>query len=132
MMWLMMLAWVVDPAWAVDDPDRTRSVPKGVEVFDPARVEAGKSYSAFVIGFPGQAARLVSPSRYAVTYLEGLLRCGNADAAGINNVQDGRWWTVVFTVHAIKETAVEQPVGSGVWTWRTEFDCTIASLSAAG
>ena len=132
MIWAMVLARLIGPAFALDDPDRERSVPEGVEVFDPSRVEAGKSYSAFVIGFPGDARRFVSPSRYTVTYLEGLLRCGNADAAGMSKVQDGRWWTVVFAVHAIKESAVEAPVGSGAWAWRTEYDCTIASLTAPG
>ena len=116
---------------ALDDPDRSRSVADGVEVFTPGMVEAGKSYSAFVIGFPDRPGPFVSPSRYAVSYTEGLLRCGNADEAGMGNVRDGRWWTVVFAVHAIKETAVEHPAGSGLWSWRPEYDCTITSLSAA-
>ena len=130
MTWMVLLAWAIEAAFALDDPDRRRSVSQGVEVFAPETVEAGKSYSAFVIGFPDRPGPLVSPSRYVVSYFDGLLRCGNANEAGMNKVRDGRWWTVVFTVHAIKETAIEQPAGSGTWGWRTEYDCTIVSLSA--
>ena len=131
MMLIIVFAWAIGAPLALDDPDRLRSVPEGVEVFMPGTVEAEKTYSAFVIGFPDRPGTFVSPSRYAVMYLEGLLPCSNAAEAGMGSVRDGRWWSVVFTVHAIKETAVETPIGSGVWAWRTEYDCTITSLSPA-
>ena len=97
--------------------------------YDGVEVQVGKVYEAFLIRFVERDEVYLSPSRYRVAYTPDALQCRNADAFPITAA--GAWWTVTFEVHAVHETAVEEPSGSGNWNWRHAIDCTIQSLTPA-
>ena len=129
MMFLLVTLLLGLPASAGADPDEHRPVKEGHLRYDGVQVQVGKVYEAFLIRFVDRDEVYLSPSRYRVAYTADALQCRNADAFPISGAGD--WWTVTFAVHAVHETAVEEPAGSGTWGWRHAIDCTIESLVRA-
>mgnify|MGYP004204018617 CR=1 FL=1 len=115
-------------ARAVDDPDRVRKVPEGQEVYTGPDVRVGGVYEAFIIRFKDRQAPLLSPSRFKVAYEEGTLQCRNADAFSIGDDATGAWHKISFEILSVKESAIEDPPGSGNWGWARTIDCDIKSL----
>ena len=126
---LLTIMSLLQPAIAGADPDEHRPVKEGHLRYDGVEVQVGKVYEAFLIRFVERDEVYLSPSRYRVAYTPDALKCRNAEAFPINT--PGAWWTVTFEVHAVHETAVEEPQGSGNWGWRHAIDCTIQSLVPA-
>ena len=122
---------VSSPATAGSDADQNRAVAEGAVAFAQEGVEAGETYEGFLIAFPERSEVYLSPSRYRVTYIANALQCRNADQFSLASIRDGRWWKVVFEVLAVKESAVEDPPGSGKWAWRTSYDCVLKDLQPA-
>ena len=119
------------PAQAGADLDQHRRVADGLLAYNKDSVEVGKRYEAFLIGFDERPDLYLSPSRYRVSYSANALQCRNATEFDWVAVRNGRWWTVVFEVLAIKETANESPPGSGQWSWEHSYDCVIHDLRHA-
>jgi len=113
------------------DPDEHRPVKDGHVRYDGDQVQVGNVYEAFLIRFVDRDEVYLSPSRYRVAYTPNALQCRNEDAFPIEGESRGSWWVVTFEVHAVRETAVEEPAGSGNWGWRHQIDCTIRTLVAA-
>ena len=112
------------------DPDSHRKAPEGQEVFVSAdAVKVGGVYEAFLIRFEDRDAAFLSPSRFRVAYTENVLQCRNGEDYAVPETQFGQWHKISFEVLALKETAAESPPGSGNWTWNTQIDCRITSLS---
>ena len=113
------------------DPDAHRKVANGVEPYATDTVQVGGTYEAFLIAFTDRSEVYLSPSRYRVSYIANALTCRNTDEVPIDQIRDGQWWTVVFEVLAVKETAIEDPPASGKWTWQHSYDCIIKDLQHA-
>ena len=118
-------------AFAGDDPDRKRTVPEGQTVYTGPDVRVGAIYEAFLIRFQDRQLPFLSPSRFKVEYLEGALKCRNGDQYRIGSDATGSWHKVSFEVLAVRESAIEEPPGSGNWGWAKTFDCDIKSLKLA-
>jgi hypothetical protein len=125
--WALFLVFTT-PAFAGADPDLHRKVPEGSQVYDGETAEVGAIYEAFLIHFEDSAIVYLSPSRYRVAYAPNALACRNADQFPIDPARFGRWWRVVFEVLAVRETAEEDPPGSGKWAWKKQFDCLYKEL----
>lgn len=119
------------PAFAGADPDEHRRVGEGREAFLVDNVQVGGTYEAFLIGFPDRPGYYLSPSRYRVSYIPNALQCRNESDFAFEEARNGHWWTVVFEVFAVKETAIEDPPGSGKWSWRHSYDCSLKKLDPA-
>ena len=130
---VMFSLWTIisllQPVMAGADPDEHRPVQEGHLRYDGVGVQVGKVYEAFLIRFEERDEVYLSPSRYRVAYTPDALQCRNSESFPISAA--GAWWTVTFEVHAVHETAVEEPPGSGNWGWRHAIDCTIQSLTPA-
>ena len=126
MLLLLNTLLFLSPAIAGADPDEHRPVKEGHHRYDGVEVQVGKVYEAFLIQFVDRDDVYLSPSRYRVAYTANALQCRNAASFPITAA--GAWWTVTFEVHAVHETAIEEPVGSGNWGWKHAIDCTIRSL----
>ena len=125
-----LLLPLLSVAHAGADPDSHRKAPEGQEVYVSAdAVQIGGVYEAFVIRFKDRESAFLSPSRFRVTYSENVLQCRNAAEYAIPEGQYGQWHKVSFEVLALKETAAEDPPGSGNWTWNTQIDCRITALA---
>jgi len=112
------------------DLDAHRKAPEGQEIFTSAdATRVGGIYEAFLIRFKDREADFLSPSRFRVAYSEGVLQCRNGAEFAIPEERLGQWHKVSFEVLALKETAVEQPEGSGNWQWTTSLDCKILTLA---
>ena len=129
MMNILAIWSLMSLAFAGADPDEHRPVKEGHLRYDGVQVQVGKVYEAFLIRFVERDEVYLSPSRYRVAYTADALQCRNSADFPISAA--GSWWTVTFEVHAVHETAVEEPVGSGNWGWRHAIDCTIQSLVPA-
>ena len=132
-----LLLWMVafggsSAASGAVDPDEYRTVSEGAVAFAQQSVEAGGTYEGFLISFPDRGEVYLSASRYRVSYIANALQCRNADQFPLASIRDGRWWKVVFEVLAVKESAVEDPPGSGKWAWRHSYDCVLKDLQPAG
>jgi len=133
MMWQMLAwLWMSTVALAGADPDEHRPVQDGHVRYDGQTVEVGKVYEAFLIRFSDRKETYLSPSRYRVAYTPDALKCRNATEFPLLDADEGKWWLVTFEVLAVRETAIEEPKGSGNWRWEHEFDCMIESLELAG
>jgi|GEM_PF-2692758 len=127
---LLLSLALTNPAMSGADPDSYRKAPEGQEVFVSAdAVEVGGKYEAFMIRFKERESAFLSPSRFRVAYTENVLLCRNEAEFPIVDAQLGQWHKVSFEVLALKETAAESPAGSGNWTWTTQIDCKIMSMS---
>ena len=129
-MYALMLSFLgfLPLASAGDDPDRVRKVPEGQEVYTGPDVRVGGVYEAFIIRFKDRQTPLLSPSRFKVAYEEGTLQCRNADDFLIADDATGAWHKISFEILSVKESAVEDPPGSGNWGWAKTIDCDIKSL----
>ena len=113
------------------DPDEHRPIAEGHHRYDGKEVQVGKTYEAFLIRFADREETYLSPSRYRVAYTPNALQCRNADAFPLTGDSLGQWWVVSFEVLAVRETAIEEPPGSGNWGWQHQIDCTITALAPA-
>jgi hypothetical protein len=112
------------------DPDSYRKAPEGQQVFVSAEAtEVGGVYEAFLIRFKDRDTAFLSPSRFRVAYAEGVLQCRNQEQFAVPESQLGQWHKISFEVLALRETAIEEPEGSGNWVWRSTIDCRIVSLA---
>ena len=125
---LLLALSLTQPALAGADPDLHRKVPEGHQVYDGETAAVGGTYEAFLIHFEGEPTVYLSPSRYRVAYAANALACRNADSFPVDPARTGRWWRVVFEVLAVRETAAEDPPGSGKWVWNKQFDCIYKQL----
>ena len=127
---VLLTVALTSPASSGADPDSYRKAPEGQEVFVSAdQVQIGGVYEAFVIRFKERESAFLSPSRFRVTYTENVLQCRNQEEHAIPDGHLGQWHKISFEVLALKETAAETPPGSGNWTWDTQIDCKIVSLT---
>jgi len=132
MMWRTLLWLLVSSAaFAGADPDEHRPVQEGHARYDGKDLQVGTVYEGFLIQFAGREAVYLSPSRYRVAYTPDALKCRNASEFPMPERSTGQWFVVTFEVLAVRETAIEEPVGSGNWGWQHEFDCMIESLVSA-
>jgi hypothetical protein len=129
----LMAALLLAPSlvFAGADPDLYRSVPNGQAVYTGKDLTVGQTYHAFLIQFLDRDIVYLSPSRFRVSYVADGLQCRNAADFPMAQASRGQWYAVSFEVLAVKETAIESPVGSGNWVWQHAIDCTISSLSLA-
>ena len=126
----MTLCWgTVTHAGA--DPDEHRPVSEGHLRYDGKDVQVGQTYEAFLIRFADRDDLYLSPSRYRVAYTPNALQCRNAAEYPIVGEGIGKWWVISFEVLAVRETAIEEPVGSGNWGWQHQIDCTIKGMIPA-
>jgi hypothetical protein len=126
----LLLLTLVTPASGGADPDLHRKVPEGHRIYDGDTAEVGAVYEAFLIHFKDDKTIYLSPSRYRVAYAADALQCRNTEEFPMDLSRAGRWWRVVFEVLAVRETAVEDPAGSGKWTWNKQFDCLFKDIQA--
>ena len=122
LVWLSLFA-LLPPSFAGADPDLHRKVPDGHRVYDGESAEVGGVYEAILIHFKDDETMYLSPSRYRVAYVANALQCRNKAEFPMDLSRPGRWWRVVFEVLAVRETAEEDPPGSGKWSWKKQFDC---------
>ena len=113
------------------DPDEHRPVAEGHLRYDGKDVQVGSTYEAFLIRFAERDEVYLSPSRYRVAYTPNALQCRNADDFPLAGDSLGKWWVISFEVLAVRETAIEEPAGSGNWGWQHQIDCTIKGLTPA-
>ena len=132
---VMLLLWttliVGMPTFAGADPDEHRPVSEGHLRYDGKDVQVGKTYEAFLIRFADRDKLYLSPRRYRVAYTPNALQCRNAEAYPISGEGIGKWWVISFEVLAVRETAIEEPAGSGNWGWQHQIDCNIKDMVPA-
>lgn len=132
MMWRTLIWMLISTgALAGADPDEHRPVQEGHARYDGKAMQVGTVYEGFLIRFAGREEVYLSPSRYRVAYTPDALKCRNTAEFPLPERSTGQWFLVTFEVLAVRETAIEEPAGSGNWGWQHEFDCMIEGLEPA-
>lgn len=127
---ILLMALPVN-AEAVKDPDRSRKLPEGHQAFLGERLGLGAVAEAFLLQYPGNPLWQVSPSRYAVDFEKAAFRFRNQADFPVPDELRGSWLRVVFEVVAVTENAVEQPAGSGQWSWVLTYECDLRLVERA-